>query len=65
LKNVKVTSLIEFERNESTYEPGSEFDSADDGNGGTVRVPAKAKTAVVPKGKKPPVDDEGDSSDHF
>ena len=60
LKNVKVTSLIEFERNESTYEPGSEFDSADDGNGGTVRVPEKAKTAA-PKGKKPPVDEEGDS----
>lgn len=64
LKNVKVTSLIEFERNESTYEPGSEFDSADDGNGGTVRVPEKAKTAA-PKGKKPPVDDETDESSPF
>ena len=62
LKNVKVTSLIEFERNESTYEPGSEFDSADDGNGGTVRVPEKAKTAAAPKAsKKPPVDESGDS----
>ena len=64
LKNVKVTSLIEFERNESTYEPGSEFDSADDGNGGTVRVPEKAKTSTKAS-KKPPVDDEGDSSDPF
>ena len=63
LKNVKVTSLIEFERNESTYEPGSEFDSADDGNGGTVRVPEKAKTASAPpKGKKPPADDEDSDS---
>ena len=61
LKNVKVTSLIEFERNESTYEPGSEFDSADDGNGGTVRVPEKAKT-TAPKGKKPPADDEDSDS---
>ena len=61
LKNVKVTSLIEFERNESTYEPGSEFDSADDGNGGTVRVPEKAKTAAA-KGKKPPADDEDSDS---
>ena len=67
LKNVKVTSLIEFERNESTYEPGSEFDTADDGNGGSgVRVPEKAKTAAASKSKKPPVDgDEGDSSDPF
>lgn len=62
LKNVKVTSLIEFERSESNYNPGDEFSSADDGNGGTVVVPAKAKTAAAPKGKKPHVDDdEGDS----
>lgn len=60
LKNVKVTSLIEFERNESTYEPGSEFSTADDDNGGTAKVPAKAKTAA-PKGKKPPVDSDSDS----
>ena len=62
LKNVKVTSLIEFERAESNYNPGDEFDSADDGNGGTVQVPAKAKTASAPKGKKPPVDDEDSDS---
>lgn len=66
LKNVKVTSLIEFERSESNYNPGDEFDSADDGNGGTVRVPAKAKTSSAPKGKKPPVDEGSDSdSDPF
>ena len=52
LKNVKVTSLIEFERAESNYNPGDEFDSTDDGNGGTVRVPAKAKTAAKPATKK-------------
>lgn len=62
LKNVKVTSLIEFKRAESSYRPGDEFDSADDGNGGTVRVPKKAKTSAAPKGKKPPVDEESDES---
>ena len=62
LKNVKVTSLFEFEKKKSKNETGSEFDSADDGNGGTVRVPAKAKTATAPKGKKPPVDSDDDSS---
>lgn len=64
LKNVKVTSLIEFERSESNYNPGDEFDSADDGNGGSVRVPEKAKTSA-PKGKKPPVDAEDDSGSPF
>ena len=61
LKNVKVTSLIEFERAESNYQPGDEFDSADDDNGGTVRVPEKAKTSAAPKGKKPPAVEESDS----
>ena len=62
LKNVKVDTLIEYVKPEgSGYESGSEFDSADDGNGGTVRVPEKAKTAA-PKGKKPPVDSDDDSS---
>ena len=60
LKNVKVTSLIEFERSESTYQPGAEFDSADDGNGGTVVVPAKAKTPAKPAKK---VVEETDSSE--
>ena len=62
LKNVKVDTLIEYVKPEgSGYESGSEFDSADDGNGGTVRVPEKAKTAA-PKGKKPPADDEDSDS---
>ena len=61
LKNVKVDTLIEYVKPEgSGYESGDEFDSADDGNGGTVRVPEKAKT-TAPKGKKPPADDEADS----
>lgn len=65
LKNVKVDTLIEYVKPEgSGYESGSEFDTADDGNGGRgVRVPEKAKTAAAPKGKKPPVysDDDSDS----
>lgn len=61
LKNVKVDDLIEYVKPEgSTYESGSEFDSADDGNGGSVKVPAKAKTAP----KKPAkVTDDSDESD--
>ena len=66
LKNVLVTDLVEYEAKSSDYRSGSEFeDSADDGNGGTVKVPAKAKTSAAPKGKKPPVDEESDSSDPF
>ena len=62
LKNVKVDTLIEYVKPEgSGYESGDEFSTADDDDGGTVKVPAKAKTATAPKGKKPPVDDEGDS----
>ena len=50
LKNVLVTDLIEYEAKASDYKAGSEFeDEADDGNGGTVKVPAKAKTAAKPK----------------
>lgn len=64
LKNVKVDTLIEYVKPEgSGYESGSEFNTADDGNGGRgVRVPEKAKTAAAPKGKKPPVDSDDDSS---
>ncbi len=63
LKNVLVTDLVEYEAKSSDYRSGSEFeDSADDGNGGSVVVPAKAKTASAPKGKKPPVDSDDDSS---
>ena len=50
LKNVFVTDLIEYESEGSDYEPGSEYDgdSADDGNGGSTKVPVKAKTATAP-----------------
>ena len=66
LKNVKVETLIEYVKPEgSGYESGSEFDSADDGNGGTVRVPEKAKTSTAPKGKKPPVDEVSNDSSPF
>lgn len=52
LKNVKVDDLIEYVKPEgSAYESGSEFDSADDGNGGSVKVPAKAKTPAKPTKK--------------
>lgn len=64
LKNVRVDELIVFERQSaSTGERGSEFeDEADDGNGGVVKVPAKAKTAAKPK----KVAEEGSSdSDPF
>ena len=57
LKNVLVTDLVEYTAKESDYRSGSEFeDEADDGNGGSVKVPAKAKTAA----KKPPVDTPDD-----
>ncbi|MCZ2397850.1 MAG: hypothetical protein LC100_15070 [Chitinophagales bacterium] len=62
LKNVKVTSLIEFKRSESNYQPGDEFDSADDGNGGTVVVPAKAKTSAKSSKK---VEEDSDSDSPF
>lgn len=66
LKNVLVTDLVEYEAKTSDYKAGSEFqDEADDGNGGTVVVPAKAKTPVAAKGKKPPVDAEESSEDPF
>lgn len=49
LKNILVTDLKEYVKQDSDYESGSEFgdDSADDGNGGTTKVPAKAKTTVA------------------
>lgn len=67
LKNVLVTSLVDYEKpdSEGVYESGSEFD---DGtavfDGGSVKVPAKAmqKTAK----QRPPIeDDEFDSTDPF
>lgn len=59
LKNIKVDELIEYVRPERTAaEPGSEFDTADDGNGGKVKVPAKAKTAAKPAAKKQAEDED-------
>ena len=61
LKNVKVDTLIEYVKADASYESGSEFDVADDGEGKSVKVPASAKTA--PKAKK--VVDEEDLSSPF
>ena len=61
LKNVKVDTLIEYVKADASYESGSEFDVADDGEGKSVKVPASAKTA--PKAKK--VADEEDLSSPF
>jgi hypothetical protein len=60
LKNVLVTDMIEYIREEKEYEqyqPGNEFDDADDGSGGTVKVPAKAAKASV-KAKSVPALEE-------
>lgn len=59
LKNVKVDELIEYVKPErEAVEPGSEFDTADDGNGGKVKVPAKAKTPAKPAAKKQAEDED-------
>lgn len=68
LKNLLVTELIEYVPTESDYEAGSEFgdDSASDGNGGNVKVPASAKTKEAPKAKPkaaPKPQDDFDESD--
>lgn len=56
LQNVLVTDLVEYESKSSDYRSGSEFeDSADDGEGGNVKVPASAKTP--PKVTKKVVED--------
>lgn len=57
LKNVKVDTLIEYVKVDASYESGSEFDVADDGEGKNVKVPAKAKTPV----KSKPVDDSDEN----
>jgi len=67
LKNLLVTSMVEYVKQDSDYEAGSEFgdDSASDGNGGSTRVPASAKTKDAPKVKpraKPQEDDSDDDS---
>lgn len=57
LKNLLVTQMIEYVPTESDYEAGSEFgdDSASDGDGGSVKVPAAAKAkTVVAKPKTTP-----------
>jgi hypothetical protein len=50
LKNLLVTKMVEYVPSESDYQPGSEFgdDSASDGDGGNVKVPATAKTKAAP-----------------
>ena len=67
LKNLLVTELVEYVKQDSDYEAGSEFgdDSASDGNGGSTRIPASAKTKEAPKvkPKAKPQEDEDDSSD--
>ena len=62
LQNVLVTDLVEYEA--KVISSGSEFeDSADDGEGNSVKVPASAKTA--PKTAKKVVDDSDSDSDPF
>lgn len=69
LKNVLVTELIPYEGGGSDYEIGDEFgdDSASDGNGGNVKVPASAKAKEAPKAKpkaaSKPQDDFDDGDD--
>ena len=63
LKNVKVDTLIEYVKADASYESGSEFDVADDGEGKSVKVPASAKTA--PKAAKKVADDDSDLNSPF
>ena len=68
LKNLLVTELVEYVKQDSDYEAGSEFgdDNASDGNGGNVKVPASAKTKEAPKAKPkaaPKPQDDFDESD--
>lgn len=60
LKNILVTDLVEYVKTESDYESGSEFEEADDGDGGSVKVPQKAieKAKAKPKAT---VEDDSDS----
>ena len=67
LKNVLVTEMIEYVKSDAEHgEPGSEFDddTADNGEGSTVKVPASAKAKPTAKAK-PKVEDDDDSSDPF
>ena len=69
LKNILVKDLVEYVKSESDYESGSEFDEADDGNGGSVKVPEKAKAAKAVAKAKPQQEDTpqdgDDDSDPF
>jgi hypothetical protein len=64
LKNILVKNLIEYEKKASEYEAGSEFDddSADDGEGNSVKVPASAKVSK-PAVKAKPKQQEDDESE--
>ena len=75
LKNILVEDLKEYKKTGGSgaddfglelEEPtADEFGSADDGEGNEVKVPAKAAKTSTKASKKPPVDEESDSSDPF
>ena len=75
LKNILVEDLKEYKKSGGSgaddfglelEEPtADEFGSADDGEGNEVKVPAKAAKTSSKTSKKPPVDEESDSSDPF
>ena len=75
LKNILVEDLKEYKKSGGSgaddfglelEEPtADEFGSADDGEGNEVKVPAKAAKTSTKASKKPPVDEESDSSDPF
>ena len=75
LKNILVEDLKEYKKNGGSgaddfglelEEPtADEFGSADDGEGNEVKVPTKAAKTSTKASKKPPVDEESDSSDPF
>lgn len=64
LKSVLVTDLVEYENVGSAAKPGSEWDddSADDGEGNSVKVP-KAAAKPAAKKTKPVFEDDMDDSD--
>jgi hypothetical protein len=64
LKNLLVTDLIQYIKQESDYEAGSEF-SDDEDTPPVVKAPAKAPAPVKApaKAKAKPVDEDDDSSD--
>lgn len=67
LKNVLVTSLVEYEKpvTDGVYESGSEFDDGTaEFDGGSVKVPVKAVQKAT-KQRSPIEDDEFENSDPF